>query len=229
MKAKALITISSFLLLIFSCKKENADVVYGATYMKSATQTLSEIRYYSRNGNIDIKSIPAIWIDNDTARFNFLTTSIRTPGFLDSLKFINSQEAISKYYNSETKYTMEKTGSRMILTEKNIIGYHSTYADEYTKSPQYYLLQYKPEVFDEWIISSIRGAYLFGYSTKQKVVVEINGDKLFLPIIYYQQHRNGQTINSSYLNNNLQKDFYKNIMAGDTIAVMEARLIYMQK
>src|SRR4030095_224281 len=100
MKAKALITISSFLFILFSCEKDKSDVTYGVTYMKSEIQPLTDIQYYSSNGNINSKSLFPWWITNDSGRFSYLTTSILSPGFLDSLRFINPQEAIYKYYNS---------------------------------------------------------------------------------------------------------------------------------
>ena len=228
-KAKRLITVSFFLLLFFSCNKENDfDVSYGSLYYKSEAQKVPVVHYYNQNGEINNTSIPSFWIQDDTAYSTYLLGLQLQPGRFDTIKFLSQQEAVIKIYSTETKYTTANDGGNMILTSKdNISGYSS--GDEYTKSPPYYSVKYKTEVASEWIRSSVRGDYIFGYLGKSKAVVDKSGDKLVLPFLFIRQRRGG-FIRGAYMENNLlQPDFYKNIMAGDTIVIMEAKVFYSKK
>jgi len=228
-KAKQLITVSSFLLLFISCNKENDfDIAYGSLYYKSEAQKLPVVHYYNQNGEISNTSIPSFWIQDDTAHSTYLLSLQLQQGRLDTIKFLSQQEAVIKTYNIETKYTTSNDGSNMILTSKDLISGYSFW-DEYTKSPNYYSLKYKTEVASEWIRSSVRGDYQFGYSGRTKAVIDKSGDKLVLPFLFIRQRRGGFSRGSYIENNLLQPDFYKNIMPGDTIVIMEAKVFYSKK
>ena len=149
------------------------------------------------------------------------------PGYYDTLIISSPNELIDDTYNWRLRYPAKLDGRRMIVTRDSIIGYSG--ADQYTKSPGYYLLQYKPKVYSEWLYSSVRGDYIFGWLGEIKNVVTTDGTRLILPLIFYSQRRNGQYPRSSYLNNYIAKDFVKSIMPGDTLSVLEAEGLLRKK
>ncbi len=227
MKAKALITVSSFLFFIFSCKKENIGFDYGATYYKSSIQQFGIPRYFTSNGEITNSTVIRNYFDADTLRFRFLFENAMHQGYYDTLIISSPNEVINNTYNQRLRYAAAKDGQRLVCTLDSILNYSGP--DEYTKSPTYYLLHYKPKVYSEWLYSSVRGDYIFGYHGEGKTVLEADESRIIFPLILYQQRRNGQYPRSSYLNNYIAKDFVKSIMPGDTLTILEARVYYDKK
>ena len=227
MKTKALITASSFLFFIFSCKKENIDFDYGATYYKSSIQQHGLLRYFTTTG--EITNSPAInnYFDDDTSYFGYLRQYLMQPGYYDTLIVSSPNEVIDDTYNWRIRYPAKLDGRRLIMTRDSLTRYSS--GDEYTRSPGYYLLHYKPKVYYEWLQSSLRGDYLFGFRGEAKNVVTTDGVKLIFPLIFSRQHRNGKFPNADYSNNYIAKDFFKSIIPGDTLSVLELRVYYDKK
>ena len=227
MKTKTLIIVSSFLFFIFSCKKENIDFDYGATYYKSSIQQFGLLRYFTSNGEITNSSAINNYFDDDTTQFGYFSRYLMQPGYYDTLIISSPNELIDDTYNWRLRYPAKLDGRRMIVTRDSIFGYSGP--DEYTKSPGYYLLHYKPKVYSEWLYSSIRGDYIFGWLGEIKSVVTTDGTRLILPLIFYSQRSNGQYPRSNYVNNYVAKDFVKNIMKGDTLTILEVRTYYDKK
>jgi len=227
MKAKTLITVSSVLFFIFSCKKENIDFDYGATYYKSSIQQFGLLRYYTSNGEITNSSAINNYFDDDTTQFGFYFQYVMRQGYYDTLTISSPNEVFDDTYNWRIRYSATKDGRRLILTQDTVLNFSGP--DEYTKSPPYYLSQYQPKVYSEWLYSSVRGEYIFGYRGESKNVVAADERGLVFPLIFYRQRRNGKYPISSYVNNYVRKDFFKNILAGDTLSVLEVRVYYDKK
>jgi len=99
------------------------------------------------------------------------------------------------------------------------------YNEQFTHSITYNIRQVKPEVYSEYLVSSTRGDYIFGYTGKEKYVLQESNGQLVAPEILFMQHHllvyyNGRA------NNILQNDFYKNIPTGDTVSIQGYLLLY---
>jgi hypothetical protein len=227
MSTRIIISACCIMFFLSFCKK-NIDITYKTKYVKSDARSTGLIRYFSSNGEINVNSIPPGWIGQDTDQLNYYLDNFRQQGYFDTLMFISDQEAIFKIYTIETKYNARKDGTKYILERSEITTQYSGH-DEFTRSPHYYLLLYKPTVIDEWIYSSVRGDYVFGYRAKPIAPLAESDGKLLMPLILFRQRRKGLPINSSYLTNQLENNFYKNIIAGDTVCLREAQAIYEKK
>jgi len=119
---------------------------------------------------------------------------------------------------------LARESGRLILTRTDTsIGY--SYGDEFTRSPAYYIGQFKPEVYSEFLVSSTRGDYQFGYITREKFILKKTVGQLVAPFILFTLHRN-QLQYWGYVNNILQDDFYKKISAADTLTLKEYLILY---
>ncbi len=227
MKAKPLITVSFFLLLFFACKKDNVDFQYNATYYKSAIDRSILVSYYTNKGEITNISVINKYYSEDTSRFSYLFRYAMERGYYDTLIVPKPDEVIVNTYGRPESFHARKEGTRMIFTKDSIISYSSP--DEYSKNPGFYLLQYKPRIYSEWIANSTRGEYLFGYQGERVNVISTDGERIIFPLFVYQQRREGKYPRSDYINNYLKKDFWKDIMPGDTLSILESNIYYKKK
>jgi len=212
-----------------SCNKNDSGISlnYPSAFFKSGYQIIGTYRLFANTG--EIKSAPLInrFYTMDTANFNYTASVIKNfPGPLDSVQFPDEQQATVFEYFQWRKTQVSRMGSKLVLTKTDTtLGY--TNFDELTHNVMYYLGEIKPEVFNESIYSVSGGIYFFQYRAMEKYVLVQSSGQLYAPILQYGFYRNGLNIHW-FLNNVLDKDFYKFLPAGDTISLREARLLFKQ-
>lgn len=227
MKLKVLITVSSLLLLVISCEKDSSDFDYGSTYYKSYVDKTTLIRYYTYQGEITNGSVINNFYSEDTAQFGYYLEYVMSKGYFDTLIIPSPNEVSVKNYGTKVSYRASKEGSRLIFKQDSIVAYSG--GDEFSRSPEYYLLQYKPKIYSEWLYSSTRGDYVFAYLGEYINVVAADGDKINFPVILSRQRRAGKYPISEILNNYLDREFWKKIMPGDTLTLLETKMHYEKK
>lgn len=220
-----------FLLLspfIFSCKGDDATIHinYPSTYYKAGLKASSHLWIFSSNGIISDQSVISRFTEYDTANFSRTAHSIITyAGVMDTIRFSDPQHAaVSDQYQQLECIVGGLKNDRLILTRTDIRT-GNTIFDELTHNIIYYIGQVKPEVFTEYLVSSVRGNYQFGYTAKENFVLEEISGQLAAPVIQFSLHRLQRTY-GGYVNNVLQKDFYKELSTSDTVTLREYRIFY---
>jgi hypothetical protein len=226
MKSNRFLFLFLLALVIFSCKKnDSTQITYPSVYHKSGMKTAGDLRVFSSNGEILDAGVISRFNLLDSANFTLYANSIRDDHFImDSIYLQDPQHAIVIDRYVPTNCLITRSGNRLILTGADtIIGYSS--GDEFSRTTAYYIGQIKPEVYTEYLISSTRGAYAFGFTGREKFVLDRSGGQLVAPFILFTLHGQQQQ-STSYVNNILQEDFYKNISVGDTISLKKYLALY---
>ena len=200
-------------------------ITYPSAYHKSGLKTAGDLRVFSSNGEIRDLSVISRFNQEDSSNFSLVADNIKISHFtMDSVQFSDVQHAIvnDRFVSLNCLFTQE--GDRLILTRTDtIIGYSS--GDEFTLSPAYYIGQVKPEVYSEYLISSTRGNYQFGYTAREKFIFHNSGGQLVAPFIIFMRHRE-QVEYWGYMNNILQNDFFKKLSTTDTLTLKEYLILY---
>jgi len=198
---------------IFSCKKDDfsLNIAYPSSYQKSGIRINGNLRVFSLAGEITARSVLSRFNQSDSAYFSTLANDIGYgSGKMDSIRFLDAQHAT--VYNSDQplECLMNAEGENMILSRTDTTR-SGTYANELTHNIYYYIGQVKPDVYSEYLISSTRGEYIFGFTAREKFVLKKPESQLLAPLILYRLYPDG--LNNYYYyrgepNNMLQNDFY---------------------
>ena len=213
-------------ILFIGCQKdEEIPITYSSIYHKTEVKAVWGVRAFSSNGEIKDRSVIRRIIRNILPNLPIEIEVVSNPGSLDSVMFIDAQQAILNhgFFNWHCGVRMQSRYS-LLTTNDTIEG--STANDELSQSVGYHLGQFKPEIFLENLLSSTRGSYLFGFKARIRYVFTQAKNQLSAPIIFYKHYRNSGYYASGYINNILQKDFYKNLFPGDTVALQEMAIMY---
>jgi hypothetical protein len=217
--------------IIYSCQKDSlSGTPYHSTYYKSGIITTATVRLFTSKGEITDRLLVDRFNGVDSSIFNYWADYIANEqGFMDSIIFTDDQNAfVVEYYNRVSCNVIYQKGS-FILTQSGISTAYS-YEDIFTNTISYFIGQIKPDVLTEYLVSSTRGNYQFGYTAGFKYVLERKGEKIFAPLIQFLTHHDLLNQGSSgYVNNMLQEDFYKKLIVGDTVALRQYRVLYTKK
>jgi hypothetical protein len=213
-------------ILFIGCQKdEEIPITYSSIYHKTEVKAVWGAKVFSSNGEIKDRSVIRRIVRNFNLASPGEIEAVRLPGSLDSVIFIDAQQAVLNHSFFNWHCTVSTQSPYIVLTTNDTIEGYSE-SNELSQTVRYHLGQFKPEIFTEYIISSTRGGYLFGYKAKTRYVLTQAKNKLSAPIIFYKHQRNSWFYGSGYINNILQKDFYKNLSAGDTVALQEMAIMY---
>jgi len=225
-KSKRFLFLVLLALVIFSCKKnDSTQITYPSVYHKSGMKAAGDLRVFSLNGEILDAGVISRFSLLDSAHFTFYANSLRDDHFImDSIYLQDPQHAIVIDRYVPTNCLITRSGNRLILTRADtVIGYSS--GDAFTRTIAYYIRQIKPEVYTEYLTSSTRGVYQFGFTGREKFVLDRSGGQLVAPFIFFILY--GQQQQSTlYVNNILQEDFYKNMAVGDTLLLKKYLVLY---
>jgi len=211
--------------LIFSCEEEEVSLLtYPSVYHKSELESTGKLRVFSLAGEINNNSVINRFIQNDTSFYNYYFYYINNEhGIMDTVYFVDRQHArlSHQYTNMDCMPAMGRRN--LILTQTDTASICCTYGEVFTRSFSYYLVRVKPEVHSEFIYSSTRGDYYFGFWGQRKYVFNESHGQLVAPMILYIKH----SVNyySGFENNFLQPDFYSNLAVGDTVTLMESVIL----
>lgn len=214
---------------IFSCGEDDPDpITYPSVYQKAGTEAVGSLRLFTSQGEIRSQAIISTFMQRDTPSFNIFVRMVRTyEGIMDTVQFIDPQHARLSHEWEIFDCSFSADNELLILTRSEISPECCFPGDIYTRSLPYYLSRVKPEVHSEFIYSSTGGNYYFGYRGKRKFVLRKGPDgKIVAPMIWYTRHSANMNRYSGNLNNMLQSDFYRNLVAGDTLTLMEFNILF---
>ena len=227
MKIDKILFLSFLIILIFSCKKDEPfkQLTYPSVYYKSGIKIAGDLMVFSTAGEIKDPSIINRFLASDSFIYSSSADQIGNhPGVMDSIKLSDAQHAIVKESYSQYNCIVDQEKKELILTRADTSD-GSSYPEQFTYSIMYNIGQVKPEVYSEYLISSTRGNYLFGYTGKEKYVLQESNGQLVAPeIIFIQHHLPGYY--NGRANNIFQNDFYKSIPTGDTVSIQGYFLLY---
>lgn len=226
MKSNKFLLLLVWWIAIFSCKKnDDSKITYPSVYHKAGLKARGELRLFSSNGEIRDPTALSRFNLLDTANFTTFSEYVRdNQETMSTIHLQDPQHAnITDRYTAKNCLITRERGRLILARTDTSAGYSE--ADEFTRSPSYYIAEIKPEVYSEYLISSTRGFYQFGYTGREKFILERSGGQLAAPFIFFTLHRQPQEYRLN-VNNILQEDFYKNISAGDTIALKEYLVLY---
>ena len=152
--------------LIFSCEDEDEASVfsYQSAYHKSGAESKAKLRVFSSAGEINNNSVIKRLLQKDSSFYNYYFDYISNgPGIMDSVFFVDRQHARLSHQDTNRDCMLSIDRTQLILTETDTTSICCTFGDVYTRSFRYYLVKVKPEVHSEYIYSSTRGDYFFGF------------------------------------------------------------------
>ena len=218
--------IFALITLLFSCEEDEESVVtYPSIYYKARKVSSENLRVFSNKGEIKNSSIVSRFTQYDTAYYRSYSNYIgNEPGVMDNVYFLDGQNAILNHEDSDLDCLLTRENSLLVLTETNAASKCCTYGEAITHSLSYYLGKTKPEVISESIYSSVRGNYNFGYMGREKYVFTETQGQLIAPMILYSMHSG--YFDTGFVNDLLQPDFYTKLATGDTVTIMEFKVLF---
>jgi hypothetical protein len=222
--------VKSILILFFifsSCQKDgNFSIEPSSLFFKSSKEKKGSLRVFSGNGEVKDQLIIKSHIDSDTAWISGISYNLfPNTGRLDTIRFADSKNAIVYHDYSFKEYTVAQQQPNIFLTGKE--NYQSShYGDLYSKAPSYWICQYKPPVYSEYLISSTGGNYDFGYETRNEFV--LTSEKGVLKATWIVMIANyGNRYTLIYLvQNKPDFNFYRSLTPADTVVLQEYSINY---
>jgi hypothetical protein len=211
----------------WSCSKSDGKISYHTFYHKTKIKPSSGILVYSNQGQITDIDIVNRLIAIDSFYFSYHRNDITSSynNYHDSIEFIDALHAkVLIDYNNWSNCDITDQFPRLILTRKDTLTVSGVQYDPFSQTLPYWLCQYKPLIYQEWLVSSTRGYYLFGYSGNDKFAFKLSGDQLYAHITMYVEHK--QLFQTGYVNNFLDENFYLNLPDGDTVTIQSHSLLY---
>lgn len=208
--------------LQWSCSKSGGQISYHSIYHKTGIQAESKLLVFSNQGQITDPYTIGRYIAMDGDGINYYSNSLIDPynHYQDSIEFIDPTHAKLLVDQAWVNCDLIDQFPLFILTRKDTTTSNIDY-DPYSQSLRYWISQFKPEIYQEWLISSTRGYYLFGYTAREKYVYKISGTQLCAQMTLFVNHNL-----TGYVNNFMDEKFYLNLPAGDTISVQSYSLKY---
>jgi len=142
---------------------------------------------------------------------------------MDSIRFVDEQHAIVNDGYAHRSCTIDHENEALILTRTDT-SQSTCSGDQFTRTMTYYVGEIKPVVYSEYLVSSTRGYYVFGYTSTGKYVLQESNGQLVAPEIFFVYHTTNYYQGNT--NNILQDDFFKNMAEGDTASIMGYQLLY---
>jgi len=211
-------------LFCWSCSKSSDQISYQSVYHKTAITSPSAYTLYSNQGQITDPAILSRFYALDSPLLTFYSQAyIQSAYLLDSIMFTDPLHA-KLFHNSEwINCDVGEQLPKFILTRISTSSY-TTFPDQYSQSVPYLICLYKPEVDNEWLISSTGGINTFGYTTREKYLYKLSGDQLCAQLLFFTEHhpylQTGSVVNFQ------DQSFYQSIAEGDTVSVQSFSLQY---
>lgn len=211
--------------LFFSCKKETAvQINYNYTYQKTGSSVAEPIRVFANTGEIrDFKVVKRFTLQ-DSADFASTSYYWGVDNWMMNCRFLNAQQGVLTNYSQPETCTTTMVNGYLRLNGSNTFTGNS-YGVDFTHSFIYNIIQMKPIVFNQYLISSTNGNYQFEYTGLQTYVFTQWQQQLVAPWFIFALHSNYRYY-SSYFNNMVDYNFFKQIPAGDTLVLQEYYILY---
>ena len=230
MKKIAFLVCLLLCIIMYSCKKNagSVRVAYNSDYAKSDVIPAGDLRVFTGKGEITNASIVERFTNNDSNIYYNTAIYIKTVrGYMDTVRFTDAERAVVGQPPLQINCQFSGNPGKIILTRTDTTSGVSIY-EVLRKSYPYIMGEIKSEVYSEYLLSSTGGFYLFGYRAKEKFVYTSSNDQLAAPLLQFTVHRN-QDIQNYYINNFLQRDFFKSFLIGDTVTFRDYRILYTKR
>lgn len=215
-----------FCAVAFCCQDD--DVIYPINYHKSEILQTSPFRVFTHQGEIKNPSIINKFMLRDTSNYNSWASTLvdQDHPYLDTIRFTSASQAVVKFYYSMIQCSARNTISTTVLTRSDT-SWGFTEGNEITHHVSYLIGEEKPEIFSEYLYSSTRGSYLFGFAAREKFVLKHNGAHLSAPIIMFTWYNPvANSFFRAFINNTLESDFYRKLEEKDTVSLREYQLLF---
>jgi hypothetical protein len=207
------------LIIFISCKKEHTSLEYPSSYHRVNVNDLS-FRVFAASSEITDPAIVKRFNASDSSTISYYQF------MLDTIRILDNVSAVLVERYSYEKYFYSISGKNIRLESVDTLKYSSS-GEVFTRTLNYQIGQYKPTVFEEYLISSTAGLYTFGYKFRNQLNLEKDKDQLRASWLVFVTHK-GTGSYYTGLQNKLDPKFFKWIGANDTITVKEFSVIYAQ-
>lgn len=221
----------SFLIILFfifsSCKKDEIFTIEPASvYIKSSKEMTGGLKVFAGNGEIKDQSILNRFIGSDSAWFRYISDNLfPNSNRMDTIRFVDSGNAAIFDDYRYTDFLITRQKSDIVLSGKQTLQY-TVSGELFTKTPGYWIMQYKPPVYAEYLISSTAGSYIFGYDSRKQFILTSDNGILKAPwILMITHYKVGYVVYSS-VSNKPDFNFYKSVNTGDTVVLQQYSVIY---
>jgi len=210
-----------------SCKKDDPfSIEPSSEYYKSSKEKLGVIRVFTASGEVKDRSIINRYDALDSADLsNNTNTLFPFHGHLDTIRFVDQENA--RVYDKYTykDFSITKQGSDLLLTGK--LDLHLTsFGDLFTRTPGYWINQYKPAIYAEYLVSSTGGTYIFGYDTKELFVISTEKNVVKANWIMLGARSPNGNFSVYRIQNKPDLNFYKSLKSTDTITLQQYTINY---
>lgn len=225
MPLKRLMFLSFLTTLIFSCAEDESRLVdYPSLYHKSGVEA-GGLRVFCLQGEIRDDAVVSRFQQLDTPNYyNFVRYVRDYPGVIDTVEFYDAKTSRVSHQYSNKDCSVTREGDLLVLTASNAIRECCFYGEAFTRSVRYFLGRVKPDVQSEFLYSSVMGHYYFGFIGRTKFVFQKSRGGLVAPFIQFTV-RSG-VHERGFLNNVTQPDFFRMLVEGDTITILESVILF---
>src|SRR6266498_3412107 len=138
MKIYKILFLSFLIILIFSCKKDEAfkQLTYPSVYHKSGIKLAGDLMVFSTAGEIKDPSITNRFLAADSSRYSSYADQFANPGIMDSIKFSDEQHATMKEGYSSYNCTVDQEKKELILARTDTSD-GASYPEQFTYSIMY--------------------------------------------------------------------------------------------
>jgi len=223
-----------FWALLLSCEDVEPAFQYPMTFAKTRIIPKGKWRVFTKKGEVtDKNALRNLVLDDDTATFRYAAENyILKSGSIDLVRIMGPNEGWVRSYQGIMDCNVSAVESGFVLTRIDTTR-GTVCGEQFTRHFSYYIGSVMPVVFNEFLGSSTRGGYCFGYSTTQKFVFNGHTGAFYAPYILYAVRTitNEPPIyaGSTYLNNNLAHGFYEHLDQNQSISLMEYQLLFERK
>ena len=226
MKLRSAIAAIAFSAVAWSaCKKDDATGFdRAAVYHKTSTEPAGDVRVFAQSGELNTPAIVSRFTAADSTLIHDVSGILFSMSS-DSIQMQDNENAKIRESSGYADYKVTSSGGDLIFTGKDT-STNTSIGEVYSKSIPYYISLYKPAIYSEYIISSTRGNYVFGYTTKNQLVLTQQSNRLVAPWIFLIDHSSGSRTFAFTVQNKADFSFYRSLAATDTVVLHEYSVIY---
>lgn len=221
---KGVSTIVLLFIFLFSCEKDDSQPSYPSVYSKSVVKAIGNTRLFSKQGEISDPVLINRFYVKDSSWLDKTARGLETNLTMDTVRFLDRERAVMVDGNFPYNCSVKMDDDRLILSRPDT-SFGISIGDLYTRSLNYHAGLVKPEVFYEYLQSSVRGNYEFGYAFRNNFVLKETSGQLVAPVLLFNHHRLTGSF-FGFLNNDLQADFINWFANGDTVVLKQYQITY---
>jgi hypothetical protein len=222
---KGVSTIIILIILLVSCEKDDIQPSYPSVYFKSGVQAIGNTRLFSKQGEILDPLIIKRFYEKDSSWLDGVARGLEKDLTMDTVRFLDRQRAVVVDGNFPYNCSVQTDIDRLILARSDTsFGFWT--GDLYTRSLHYHAGQVKPEILYEYLESSVRGNYQFGYAFRPIFVLKETSGQFVAPIQLFSHYRGTYNFSLGFQNNDLQIDFTNWFENQDTVVLKQYQITY---